>query len=244
MGGIFQPPADRRGLRLDPRTKLFLLLTMSTFVSGGAAGGITPWMAVVFAAVPMVLLLSAGRWLQAMLYLTIYLAATFANQYLGILVDGLPKYLLLGCSGIITRMLPSLMTGAYVISTTTVSEFDAAMGRLHISEKIIIPMLVMFRLFPTIGDEFSFINAAMRMRGVSFGGGKVSKMLEYRLVPLLSCTVGIGEELSTAALTRGLGGNCKRTNVCHIGLRMVDVVTLLICLVPYMLLLLSWLHVL
>ena len=62
----------------------------------------------------------------------------------------------------------------------------------------------MFRFFPTIREENESIRAAMKMRGVRFGGGKVGQILEYRIVPRITCTAKIGEELSAAALTRGL----------------------------------------
>ena len=92
-----------------------------------------------------------------------------------------------------------------MISTTTVSEFTAAMQRMHLSDKIIIPLSVMFRFFPTVIDESVSINAAMKMRDIRIGGRNFSKMFEYRIVPLMTCCVKIGEELSAAALTRGLG---------------------------------------
>ena len=38
-----------------------------------------------------------------------------------------------------------------------------------------------------------------------FGGKNPFLMLEYRLVPLMVSVVKIGDELSAAALTRGLG---------------------------------------
>lgn len=118
------------------------------------------------------------------------------------------------------------------------------MLRMHISEKLIIPMSVMFRFFPTVTDEFSSINAAMRMREVSLMGKNAGKMLEYRLVPLLTCSIKIGEELSAAALTRGLGGTVRRTNVCEIGFRVQDTIVVLFCLAPFVLVILSWFKVL
>ena len=78
------------------------------------------------------------------------------------------------------------------------------MLRMHLSEKIIIPLSVMFRFFPTVMDEAASINAAMKMRGIHIGGKNAGKMLEYRLVPLMTCCVKIGEELSAAALTLSL----------------------------------------
>lgn len=56
-------------------------------------------------------------------------------------------------------------------------------------------------------------------------------MLEYRLIPLMTCSVKIGDELSAAALTRGLGADVKRTNICKIGFRFVDYIVLLGCII-------------
>lgn len=120
------------------------------------------------------------------------------------------------------RFLPAYLTGVYVINTTTVSEFKAAMDKLHMPDALTIPMCVMFRFFPTIREENESIRAAMKMRGVRFGGGKVGQILEYRIVPMITCTAKIGEELSAAALTRGLGAQKKRTNICHIGFSWAD----------------------
>lgn len=47
--------------------------------------------------------------------------------------------------------------------------------------------------------------------------------IEYRLVPLMVCSVNIGSELSAAALTRGLGTSVRRTNICKIGFHAQDV---------------------
>jgi energy-coupling factor transporter transmembrane protein EcfT len=88
----------------------------------------------------------------------------------------------------------------------------------------------MFRFFPTVAEEWSAIGDAMRMRGVRFGGGKAGAILEYRIVPMMICSVKIGEELSQAALTRGLGGPGKRTNICKLGFHVQDILFLLICL--------------
>ncbi len=58
-------------------------------------------------------------------------------------------------------------------------------------------------------------------------------MIEYRLVPLMVSVVKIGDELSAAALTRGLGAPVKRTNICKIGFRVQDIVIILLCLLCF-----------
>ena len=96
-------------------------------------------------------------------------------------------------------------------------------------QAITIPMSVMFRLFPTIGSEWRSIRRAMTMREIRLGGAKGGQVLEYQLVPMMTSTVRIGEELSASALTRGLGAPVKRTNICRIGFRVQDAVLLAGC---------------
>lgn len=237
--GILQADIENRGIIFDPRTKLLMLVTIAIFVLGGAGSGEIAFLSPCLCLLPLLLLLSSKNYKSASLYILIYGTAYFANVLFAEKTSGILYFLVLAISGILTKFMPSIMMGLYVVSTTTVSEFTAAMQRMHISEKLIIPLSVMFRLFPTIADEFTSINAAMRMRGVSLGGKHWSKMLEYRLIPLLTCSVQIGNELSAAALTRGLGGEVKRTNVCEIGFHVQDVIIMMICVVPYVCLLLE-----
>lgn len=237
---ILQSDIENRGLLLDPRTKLLLLITMAAFVLGNLGSDKLPFLAPCLCFIPLVLLLSSKKYKASVTYIILYFVMYFAFHFFGPKTTGILNFLLLGTAGIITRFMPSIMMGVYVVSTTTVSEFTAAMLRMHVSEKLIIPISVMFRFFPTVADEFSSINAAMRMRGVSLGGKNVGKMIEYRLVPLLTCTSKIGEELSAAALTRGLGGNVRRTNVCEIGFHVQDYIIIPLCIIPFVITILPW----
>ena len=72
-----------------------------------------------------------------------------------------------------------------------------------------------------------------------FGGKNPFLMVEYRLVPLMVSVVKIGDELSAAALTRGLGAPVRRTNVCQIGFHFQDVVAILFCIICFVLFLLQ-----
>ena len=126
---------------------------------------------------------------------------------------------------VVSRFVPTLALAYFVFATTTVSEFMAAMARIRMPDWITIPLSVLFRFFPTLGEEARAIGAAMRMRGISpLRNG--TAFLECALVPLMSCAVSIGEDLSAAALARGLGGPAKRTNVCSIGFGVADVAAL------------------
>lgn len=233
--GILQASVTNRGIVLDPRTKILLLVTMAVFVLGYMGGENLQILTPIFCALPAIFLLSAKKIKPAILYIVLYSVSFLAFYLFEGKTTGILNFLLLGTSGILARFLPCMMMGAYMVSTTTVSEFTAAMLRMRLSEKIIIPLSVMFRFFPTVIDEFSSINAAMKMRDISFGGKNFSKMFEYRIVPLMTCCVKIGEELSAAALTRGLGGDVRRTNICKIGFHIQDIIVILLCVIPYIL---------
>ena len=210
---------------LDPRTKLLLLTFVSVFVLGNAGGDAAAEFRVALNYLPLLLLLCSRRW-GAFLYGVFLYTAAYALACLAMpQCTGLLNFLLLAMCGIVLRFLPGILTGMYVVSTTTVSEFIAAMERMHVPQTITIPLAVMFRFFPTVLEEASSINKAMTMRDIRFGGSKVFQMLEYRLIPMMTCSVKIGQELSAAALTRGLGGPDKRTNICKIGFGVWDALT-------------------
>ena len=201
-------------LPADPRTKLFLTVTVSTIMITGGTGGFMNFVRPCLMACPIVFLLLSKKWKAAARFTVTY-AILFALE-----LTVLP---ILGAAvGIYTHMLPGFIMGYYLVSTTTVSEFVAAMERMRIPQKIVIPVSVVFRFFPTVKEEYAAIRDAMKMRGITTLRSPM-KMLEYRVVPLIMSIAKIGEELSAAALTRGLGAPQKRTNICTIKFGLLDV---------------------
>jgi energy-coupling factor transport system ATP-binding protein len=223
----------RKGILLDPRTKLILLLTITTLMFSTSNEGIMNIVKPCLSLVPFALILSERRFKTAGKYLVLYAVCFILERIALTSLSGLLSFIVLAVTSIMTRFAPGIMTGAYLISSTSISEFIGAMERMHITEKIVIPMSVIFRFFPTISEEYQAIRDAMKMRGIRFGGKNPFLMLEYRLVPLMVSVVKIGDELSAAALTRGLGAPVKRTNVCQIGFHVQDLIAILFCVICF-----------
>lgn len=223
-----QAQEQRRGL-LDPRTKLALVLLLAVFVLGGLGGEQVKPLKTILSALPFLLLLLEGQWRRFARGIAMLLLG-YGLLYLVPRLPAAPGYLALMCGGILTRFVVTIVMGEYLVATTSVSEFISAMQRLHMPEAVTIPVSVMFRLFPTIASEWRSIRRAMRMRGIHLGGTKAGQVLEYQMVPMMTSSVRIGEELSASALTRGLGGIAKRTNICRIGFRLPDLFLLAGCL--------------
>lgn len=219
---------------LDPRTKLILLVTLPTFLWGGAGGdNMWPYL-YIFPILPLILFWASGNFRALLSGLAIYVGTQFLCMEFSEYFRGGVYIMFYILSWVVTSIVPCALMGIYVISTTTASEFIAGMSKFHIPKIITIPLSVMFRFFPTVKEEVTSVNNAMKMRGIKFGGNNVAKMVEYRLVPIMMCSLRIGDELSAAALTRGLGAPVKRTNICQIGFRIQDVIILLICTSAYM----------
>ena len=160
----------RKGILFDPRTKLVLLLTITTLMFSTSNEGIMNIVKPCLSLVPFVLILSEHRFKTAGKYLLLYVACFALERIALVYLSGLLSFIVLAITSIMTRFAPGIMTGAWLISSTSVSEFISAMERMHITEKIVIPMSVIFRFFPTISEEYQAIRDAMKMRNIRFGG--------------------------------------------------------------------------
>ncbi len=212
--------ARETGMKLDPRTKILTLLLINI-----AAFTVSQWYVLaITAAVPVSLVALSGRYRRAAFWGLLYALALVGDVLWVDRVPGAWNLVIVMLTSVVCRMLPALLLGHYLLTTTTVSEFVAAMERMRLPRQIIIPLSVMFRFFPTIGEESASIQDAMRMRDVRLGKtrGGPAALVEYRLVPLFISCVKIGEELSSSALTRGMGSPVKRTNICRLGFHPAD----------------------
>ena len=215
---IYEPP-KHRGLYLDPRTKVLVMLVLATLVFFVHKNLILNSILVF---IPIFLLISDKRYRPAFIYGGLFVIAIFVKIYGGKFEFPYLISMILGLIvELIFRFFPVFMFGYYIIKSTKPNEFISAMNLWHVPEAFIIPVSVVFRFVPTLAEENKSISNAMRMREVRFGTKKFLKnpsmILEYRLVPLMMSVAKIGEELSAAALSRGLGGLKKRT--CIVELR-------------------------
>lgn len=86
--------------------------------------------------------------------------------------------------------------------------FMAVFSELHIPKGMSIATVVLLRFFPAISNEFRTIRSALKFRGI---GVTVWNTLahplstfEYIMIPMLIRTTRIAEELSAAAIVRGV----------------------------------------
>lgn len=235
--------AVERSLVLDPRTKLALLVVVSTVLILSSNEPAMIAVRTVVIALPFAFLAVSGRMAAALIMGVLYVASIILSQASASMPPAFEIFVLMNCM-VVARFLPTLVMGYFIMSTTTVSEFMAGMQRMHMPNWFTVPLSVLFRFFPTLLEEARSINAAMRMRGLGLAEAGPLAMVEYRLVPLMACAVSIGEELSASALMRGLDAECSRTSMCEIGFGALDVVLITVSLVCLVVLIADWTGVL
>ena len=109
------------------------------------------------------------------------------------------------------------MMGSLMVRTISLRRFIVGMRALRVPQKLIIPISVTLRYFPAIKEELSYIRDAMRLRDIR-GLEKVEGMV----VPMMISATETAEELSAAAVTRGIENPARKTSVIRLRLGLLD----------------------
>jgi len=174
-------------LHLDPRSKLLILVLFSVVVMIDVVDGPAYIVRVIMTFIPVILVCAEGKIHIGARFTLLFIAATWLQSYTQQNIGGVPGMLILFLCYMITQFAPTMITVWYCISTTKISEFMAAMNRMHAPQGLSISMAVMMRFFPTLAEEYRSINDAMRMRGIQFGGGKVTRSGRKRFLKAWIC---------------------------------------------------------
>ena len=215
---------------LDPRTKLFLILLC--VLSSMSA----PSLAYQFGLVALIALLAAGfgKWDYAVKGVIAYALICFFTAWIMQEMTGTLRTMFVAFLGLLHKVYACGMLAGVVLTTTKVSEFLSAMNRLHAPKKLVIPLAVMLRYLPTVGEDWRYIKDAMRMRDVfpSVRGFLTAPgmTVECIYVPFMMAASKAADELSIAAVTRGIENPKPRTCLVQIRPGITDAAAVLLFL--------------
>ena len=213
---------------LDPRTKLLILAITSVSIFLNESMLIEG----AFIFIPFLLLLQAK-----------HIRLAFKSGAAFIILLTLPMLLVphlpVTAGGIlymfavyIRKLIPCFMLGSLLIRTTKVSTFLAAISRLHLPKGFTIALSITLRYFPTMTEEWGFIKDAMSLRGISASPAGLLfhpvRTMEYVYVPMLVSASKISDEITQAAITRGIDHLERRSCLENIRFRMRDALLLLL----------------
>ncbi|WP_021171144.1 Energy-coupling factor transporter transmembrane protein EcfT [Sporomusa ovata DSM 2662] len=198
----------------DPRVWMFLVVIVSllTFLCGSR---FELFSLVVMLAVIMVwqkMIATAG-------YFTAFYTALLAlNELLRLIPLKLQPISMLVAMIILllSRLIPIYMAYIILLRKTQLNELIIALEQMHIPKMLIIPLAVVYRYVPTIKCEILYVKDSLKMRGLnqSVAGMFLHPVttLEKFMIPLLIRSSKLADELSAAALCKGLDTKHQRTS--------------------------------
>lgn len=222
-------------IHLDPRTKLFCLLLANLLLFLHVS--IETEIVIVY--LFLFPFLFSQRKQTGLHFFLLYTLLVVVDSFVVPVATGILLNFIGFLSSGIRMIMPCLISGAYAFSTTSPQEFISALRKMHIPEQIIIPIVVVIRYFPTLREDYRQIRYAMALRGIAIGNMSFIRhpveMLEYILIPLLMSSNTVAQDLSVAALTKGIGTKSKHTCMTTIQMNALDYTYILICMIPIIL---------
>ncbi len=191
-------------LEFDPRTEL-LLLVLANVVAFTQR---SVWVEITWVVLLLLLIIACGCG-KAAGKLGIAFSACLLIQYY-VFPNG-PKLLASTFSILVSyarKIFPCLIVGTLIIQKTSVRELMVALRKWHIPQGFIIPLSVTIRYFPALKEEVGYIRDAMKLRSIH-GPQKI----ECLLVPTMISATTTAEELSAAAVTRGIENPAPKTSM-------------------------------
>lgn len=194
----------KRILKLDPRTKLLLLALANivAFTQHSVCVEIA-WV------VALLLLIVFCGCVRSAVKLALAFGICLALQYF--IFPNVPKILAGSFTIIVSyarKVFPCLIVGAMILQKTPVRELIVALRKWHIPQSLIIPLSVTLRYFPALKEETGHIRDAMKLRNIHG-----AKKIEYLLIPTMISATTTAEELSAAAVTRGIENPAPKTSM-------------------------------
>ena len=213
---------------LDPRTKLLILAITSVSIFLNESMLIEG----AFIFIPFLLLLQAKHirlaFKSGAAFIILLALPMLLVPHLPVTVGGI----LYMFAVYIRKLIPCFMLGSLLIRTTKVSTFLAAISRLHLPKGFTIALSITLRYFPTMTEEWGFIKDAMSLRGISVSPAGLFfhpvRTMEYVYVPMLVSASKISDEITQAAITRGIDHLERRSCLENIRFRMRDALLLIL----------------
>ena len=222
-------------LRLDPRTKLFLLLlsNLTLFFH------VSLWAEIILVTMLLLLFFLSGKYKSGLRMSLIYATMVSVDLFVIPYAEGVFINFIAMLTVGIRMMLPCVISGAYAFSTTTVGEMVCGLRKIKVPECIIVPSVTVIRFFPTIAEDYRQIRNAMAFRGIASGTLALLRhpvqSLDYIMMPLLMNSNNVAQDLSVAAMTKGLSLPGKHTSMVELKMTIKDWNCMLMCTLPFVL---------
>lgn len=160
------------------------------------------------------LMMMSGAAKTALIEFCVIVSVCVMQSICQIVIQGQIRTFILTVLQLLPRLLLIRMLGLSLTRTMGTGEIVETMERLRIPRLIIIPFAVMLRYLPTVRAELGYIRESLKIRGIDTSLAAFLKApvrwMEYMLVPVLMRSMRLADELSAAAMVRGIENRTKR----------------------------------
>lgn len=214
MGGSSAPFA-----KIDLRAKVVALIAMNAVLLLSTSLAVEACLM----AFAIALSVTCGRTVSAARFAALFVVLVAVELAVVPVLGGFLGGLVMFVAVLVRKILPILSVGLLIVTTTEVSEFLAVAAKLRIPRTATVPLSVAFRYFPTLKQECSDVRDAMRMRGINLS-------FEHVIVPVMMSAVNVSDELSAAALCRGINRPGEHTCLRDARMSSVDWAVVIVAL--------------
>ncbi len=206
-------------LKLDPKAKLIALamVNVAVIMQHGffAQCVIVAMIAAYLAAIGRQGFAARGIVVYATLGVFVRLLATYQSIVFGVL-----SFTLIA----VMKMFPLVFYAGSVLSTTRIGEIMSALQSFRLPKHLVIMLAIVFRFFPSARQELIGNSNALKLRARLTRGipRRLSEVVSFTLVPIRSRSELISDELSQAALLKGIESPVTRTSAFESRLTVCD----------------------
>lgn len=222
-------------ITIDVRTELLWILTLSTILLARYLEAFFPLSYWALYAVPIIFFLVKSWWRGLCYYLTgVCILLIVLTQYISLIKSSdyahlwllllfFPPYFFL-------RLLPALSITWLLLKKENSEAVCLALDKLKIPPPFILAVLVSYRFIPTFHLEVKKVYGAARLQYPS----RLLKRILHTVPLLLHSSMRLVDELSMAAMTKGLTAYRKRTYLQDSQLSILDYVLWFVALLIWL----------
>src|SRR5699024_5827964 len=124
------------------------------------------------------------------------------------------------------QMMLSIISGAFLLKTTSISEWLFLLYKWRLPKGMTIAIAVMVRFVSTIIYDYQIIKQSMAIRGIDISIIAMLKhplrTFEYMIMPILMNTSFTARDLTISVLTKGINGSTRQTSYRTYNMSMLD----------------------
>ena len=135
---------------------------------------------------------------------------------------------------IMIRVYPIMLLLELFVKRIPVNELMYSLERMHMPKSVLIPIMVIYRYVPTILKELKMIRAGIKMRGLGCRmkhPASIINAANYYMTALISRSEKLSDELSAAAICKGLSVKRDRSCITKVKIQVPDIIVLCIGIV-------------